>query len=129
MSGDLVHIVHEGRSALMVLKELRSSSATKAMLAKENICVLGNISLEEKLAQPNVVGRILRTPSPLENEPGFCLYVYSKDYLLRRVLVFRSERRMYELELRQEKPDASLASLIEDQLVFAKTVLNREQLQ
>ncbi len=121
--GNLMRLVNENRSAVMVLKELHSSAATRAMLANEDICVLGNVSLQEKLAQLNVVSRIIRTPSLFKNDPRFCLYIYAKDYLLRRVLVFRSEKRMYELELRQEKSDALLTSFGEDQLLFAKAVL------
>jgi hypothetical protein len=122
-SGDLIRLVNGDRSAVMVLKELHSSAATKAILVNEELYVLGNISLQEKLAQPNIVSRIIRTPSALEGDPRFCLYIYAKDYLLRRVLVFRSEKRMYELELRQEKSDASLTLFSKDQLLFAKAVL------
>ncbi|MDE3057657.1 MAG: hypothetical protein KGJ59_06850 [Bacteroidota bacterium] len=125
-SGDLLHLVYESGSAAMILKEFHSSAATKAVLAKENICVLGNISLREKLAQPNVVGRIIRTPAPLTNEPEFCVYVFeSAGGRLRRVLVFRNDERMYELELRQEQSNGSLALFSDDQLMLAKSVLAR----
>lgn len=123
---ELNRFVNENGSAIMILKELHAPASTKDMLEKEDICVLGNISLQEKLAQPNVVGRIIRTPSLLGNEPNFCLYIYAKNYLLRRVLLFRSKKRMYELELRQERSDASLTLFGEDQLLIAKAVMKSE---
>ena len=110
----------------MVVKELRPVASAKELLTTEDICVLGNISMQSKLVDGNVRRRVLRAPSVIGNGTKFCVYLYSDDALLRRVLVFRTRSSIYEIELIQENESLSFSTVIEAQMSLARSFVTAE---
>ncbi|MGA9406152.1 MAG: hypothetical protein WBW71_03360 [Bacteroidota bacterium] len=112
--------------AAMILKELKPVDSTKGMLAGEDICVLGNISMQTKLGTDDSERRVLRLPSAAGEGNEFCVYVYSENSLLRRVAVFRTKSKIYELELRQNSESLLFSSAVDAQTAFAKSLMKEE---
>ena len=110
----------------MVVKELKPVASARELLTAEDICVLGNISMQSKLVDGSVRRRVLRAPSVIGKGTKFCVYLYSDDSLLRRVFVFRSRSSIYEIELIQENESLSFSTVIEAQASFARAFLNGE---
>ena len=82
--------------------------------------------MQSKLMDGNARRRVLRAPSVIGNGTKFCVYLYSDDALLRRVVVFRSRSTIYELELIQENESLSLSTVIEAQMSFARSFVTGE---
>jgi len=112
--------------AAIVLTELKPSASAKSLLSEEDICVLGNISMQNKLGAEGNDRRILRLPSAIDNGEEFCVYVYSENSLLRRVVVFRAKSKIYEVELRQNSESLALSSVVDAQTAFAKSLIRGE---
>jgi hypothetical protein len=123
--GELL-LVRNDNAASMIVRELKPLSSAKNSLAGEDICILGNISMQGKLGNTDAQKRILRSPSAIENGRPVCVYIYSENSLLRRVLVFRSGSAIYEVELLQESDSLSFSSVVEAQTAFAKSLMNGE---
>ena len=77
---------------------------------------MANISLRLKLADDSVQRRITRTPETVSKLSNSCTYVYDENGLLRRVIVFNKQNRMYELELLQENSSKPFEELTADQI-------------
>ena len=121
-----IRLVRIDSAASMVLKELKPVASAKELLTTEDVCVLGNISMQSKLVDVGARRRVLRAPSVIGNGTKFCVYLYSEDSLLRRVLVFRSRSSIYEIELIQENESLLLSTVIEAQMAFARSFVNGE---
>lgn len=119
-------LVRNDSAASMIVRELKPLPTAKNSLAGEDICTLGNISMQSKLGNADAQMRILRSPSAIGNGKPVCVYIYSENSLLRRVLVFRSRSAIYEVELLQESDSLSFSSVLEAQTAFAKSLMNGE---
>jgi len=123
--GELL-LVRNDNAALMTVKELKPVASARSALANEDVCTLGNISMQGKLGNGNNAKRILRPPSVIGNGKPLCVYIYSENSLLRRVLVFRSGSTIYEVELLQSNESLSFSTVVEVQTAFAKSLMNGE---
>jgi hypothetical protein len=112
--------------AAMILRELKPAASAKSALSEEDVCVLGNISMQNKLGTDDNERRILRLPAAIGDGKDFCFYIYSENSLLRRVVVFRSKLRIYEVELRQNSGSLALSSVVDDQMAFIKSLMRAE---
>ena len=124
-SPELFFTKNDGDAAL-ILRELKPAASAKRPLSEEDVCVLGNISMQNKLGADGNERRILRPPSVIGDEKEFCVYVYSENSLLRRVVVFRSKSKIYEVELRQNSESLPLSSVVDAQMAFVKWLLKGE---
>lgn len=124
-AGEL-HLVRNDNAASITVRELKPVASAKISLAGEDVCTLGNISMQGKLGNGDISRRILRPPSAIGNGKPMCVYIYSEDSLLRRVLVFRSGPTIYEVELFQTNESLSFSSVVEAQTAFAKSLMNGE---
>lgn len=124
-AGEL-QLVRYDNAASMTVRELRPVASAKNSLAGEDVCTLGNISLQGKLGNGDNARRILRSPSAIGNGKPLCVYIYSENSLLRRVLVFRSGSTIYEVELFQSSESLSFSTVVEAQTAFARSLMNGE---
>jgi len=118
-----MYLIKNDGDAVMVLQEIRASASAKTSLSEENVCVLGNLSMQNKLGAEDNDRRVLRLPSPVGDCNNCCAYVYSENALLRRVVVFRVKGRIFELELRQNSESRPLSSVIEAQTFFVRSLM------
>ena len=118
-----LHLAKNDGDAAMVLKELKPTGLAKGMLAEEDICVLGNISMQSKLGTDDDERRILRLPSAAGEGNESCVYVYSENSLLRRVVVFRAKSKIYELELRQNNESFQFSLGVDAQTLFVDSIM------
>lgn len=125
-SGGELQLVRSDNAASITVKELKPIESAKNSLASEDVCVLGNISMQGKLGTGDNSRRILRSPSTIGNGRPLCVYIYSENSLLRRVLVFRSAATIYEVELLQMSESLSFSTVVEVQTAFAKSLMNGE---
>jgi hypothetical protein len=125
VSGEL-QLVRYDNAASMTARELKPVASAKNSLAGEDVCTLGNISMQGKLGSGDYSKRILRPPSAIGNGKPLCVYIYSENSLLRRVLVFRSGSTIYEVELLQSSESLSFSTVVEAQTAFAKSLMNGE---
>jgi hypothetical protein len=112
--------------ASMSLRELKAAASAKNLLSEEDVCVLGNISMQSKLGANSNDLRVLRLPTAIGDGKQFCVYVYSENSLLRRVVVFRSKSKIYEVELRQNSESLAMSSVVDAQMAFVKSLLKGE---
>jgi len=124
-SADFFLVKNDG-GASMILTELRPAVSAKTALSVEDICMLGNISMQNKLGTDGSDRRILRPPSAIGDGREFCVYVYSENSLLRRVVVFRSKSKIYELELCQDSEAQAMSSVVDAQMAFIRSVIRAE---
>ena len=119
-------LVKNDNDASIAVRELRPVAAAKSSLADEEICVLGNISMQNKLGTESKGRRILRAPSVVGDGRPVCVYIYSENSLLRRVVVFRVKVTIYEIELRQNHEALSFSTVIDAQTAIVKSLMNGE---
>ena len=110
----------------MILTELKPADSAKTALSGEEMCVLGNISMQNKLGTDGSDRRILRPPSAIGDGKEFCVYIYSENSLLRRVVVFRSKSKIYELEMCQNSESLVMSSVVDAQMAFVRSVIKAE---
>jgi hypothetical protein len=125
VAGEL-QLVRNDNAASMTARELKPVASAKNSLAGEDVCTLGNISMRGKLGNGDNSRRILRPPTAIGNGKPLCVYIYSENTLLRRVLVFRSGSTIYEVELFQTSESLSFSTVVEAQTAFAKSLMNGE---
>jgi hypothetical protein len=125
-AGEELQLVRNDNAASMIVRELKPVASAKNSLAGEDVCTLGNISMQGKLGNGDNSRRILRLPSVIGNGKPLCVYIYSENSLLRRVLVFRSGSTIYEVELFQSSELLSFSTVVEAQTAFAKSLMNGE---
>jgi hypothetical protein len=118
-----MYLIKNDGDAAMVLQEIKASAPAQYSLTDENVCVLGNLSMQNKLGVGDNNRRVLRLPSPVGDTNNCCAYVYSENALLRRVVVFRLKSRIFELELRQNNESRSLSSVIDVQMLFVSSLI------
>jgi hypothetical protein len=82
--------------------------------------------MQNKLGTDGNERRVLRLPAAIGDGKDFCFYIYSENSLLRRVVVFRSKLRIYEVELRQNSESLALSSVVDDQMAFVKSLMRAE---
>jgi hypothetical protein len=121
-----LQLVRYDNAASMTVRELKPVASARNSLAGEDVCMLGNISMQGKLGNGVNSRRILRPPSVIGNGKPLCVYIYSENSLLRRVLVFRSGSTIYEVELFQSSESLSFSTVVEAQTAFAKSLMNGE---
>jgi hypothetical protein len=106
-----------------VLREFQADDSTRGKLFDEEICFIANISLQLKTADESPLKRITKVPELLNESKGLCSYVYEERGLLRRVIVFRKQNKIYESELIQENSSKSFDELTSDQIKVMKLFL------
>lgn len=117
-------IVNREYSATMVLRELQTDSTTSQLLAKEDLIFIAGISMRGNVPQDDPDYRVTRVPAA-DAKRRSASYVYSERGLLRRVVVFRKQNRIMELELMQEQPGAQFDGLTDDLMEFTGMLLDR----
>lgn len=125
-SADLFLVKNDG-GASMILTEMKPAASAKTALSGEDMCVLGNISMQNKLGAGGSDRRILRLPSPIGDGKDFCVYIYSENSLLRRVVVFRAKSKIYELELCQNSESLVMSSVVDAQMSYIKSMMRRDE--
>ena len=121
-----IRLVRDENDASMIIRELKPVAATKKSLGEEDLCVLGNISMQGKLGKAGSERKVLRSPSVIGNGKQSCVYIYSENALLRRVVVFRSKSAIYEVELFQDVDTLSLAKVVDAQSLIVKGLMEGE---
>jgi len=118
-------LVNDNNSATMVLRELQTDSSSNAMLMKEPLNIVANISLLSKIPQHNPDYRVTRVPEVIDAKRNFISFVYTENGLLRRVIVFRKKQQYFEVELMQELSVAEFDELTNDLVTFAIALYER----
>ncbi|HTX17410.1 MAG TPA: hypothetical protein VMG34_02020 [Bacteroidota bacterium] len=106
----------------MLVRELKPVASARAFLGQEDLCVLGNISMQGKFAKEGPERKVLRPPAPMDGGKPACVYIYSENSLLRRVVVIRTRSAIYEVELLQDSETLSLASVLDAQRFVVKSL-------
>jgi len=78
--------------------------------------------MQNKLGKIGDECRILRTPIVIGDTKPLCVYIYSENSLLRRVVVFRSRAAIYEVELLQNVGTLPLSSFVDAQTAVVKAM-------
>ncbi|MEI7907805.1 MAG: hypothetical protein WCI84_10670, partial [Bacteroidota bacterium] len=120
-------IVNRDFSATMVLRELQTDSTTQQLLFREEMTLIATISLHGKIPENNPDFRVTRVPSLIDAKRNISSYAYTENGLLRRVVVFKRENRLMELELMQEHLSAEFDALTNDLTAFAVTLYDRQE--
>jgi hypothetical protein len=121
-----IHLARTGNDASMIVKELKPVASAKTSLGEEDLCVLGNISMQSKLGREGAACRILRLPTSVGNGKPSCVYIYSENSLLRRVVVFRTKSSIYEVELLQNIETLSFSTVVDAQSTIVKSLMGGE---
>ncbi|MDD8019018.1 MAG: hypothetical protein PHP42_11635 [Bacteroidota bacterium] len=121
----LLWIVNQNFSGTMELREMQMDDSTRNILLKEDPCFVANISLRAKLADENNGKRITRVPAMIDAEKEICGYTFTENALLRRVIVYRKQKKFYELELLQENASSAFEDLTNDQLSLVNILIAR----
>lgn len=111
----------------MVLSEMQDADSALVEQDRHDPCLAANISLLSKFSGIIEGRRVTRTPFILDSTNHLCGYVYIEKGLLRRVLVFVKKGKLFELELFQEKTDASFERLSEEQLKMVRTLMASQE--
>ncbi len=115
-------LVNSDYSATMVLRELQTTSPT---VLKEEMNLVATISLHSKIPDNDTDYRVTRVPAIIDMKRDFSSYVYLEKGLLRRVVVFKKQDKLMELELMQEHSSADFDTLTNDLMLFATTLYER----
>lgn len=118
-------LINRDYSGTMVLRELQSDSGTVKSLQSEEINLVAAMSLRSKIPENNPDFRVTRVPSVIDLKRNLASYVYTQNGLLRRVVVFRKQGTILELELMQEQAAAEFDALTNDLVSFATTLYER----
>ena len=121
-----IRLVRDENDASMIIRELRPVALAKTSLGGEDLCVLGNISMQGKLGKEGTDRKILRSPTLIGNGNQSCVYIYSENSLLRRVVVFRKKSAIYEVELFQDVDTLSFARVVDAQTAIVKGLMEGE---
>jgi hypothetical protein len=121
-----IHLVRDDNDASMIIRELRPVALAKRSLGGEDLCVLGNISMQGKLGKEGTDRKILRSPTVIGKGKQSCVYIYSENSLLRRVVVFRTRSAIYEVELFQDVDALSLAKVVDAQSAVVRGLMEGE---
>ena len=121
-----IRLVRDENDASMIIRELRPVALAKTSLGGEDLCVLGNISMQGKLGKEGTDRKILRSPTLVGNGNQTCVYIYSENSLLRRVVVFRKKSAIYEVELFQDVDTLSFARVVDAQSAIVKGLMEGE---
>lgn len=113
-------LVNRDYSATIVLKELQADDSTKKILLQEELCTVARISLQLKVGENAGERRVTRIPERMNG--ASCSYVYEEKGLLRRVIVYKTGKGFFELELMQENQSANFESLTNDQIIVLKVL-------
>ena len=119
-------LVNRNNSATMVLRQIETDSASQKSLMKEDLNVVTNISLLSKLPENNSDYRVTRVPKVIDTKRNFFSYAYTENGLLRRVIIFTKQQKIFELELMQELTSAEFDELTNDLVTFAITLYERQ---
>jgi hypothetical protein len=109
----------------MVLRELHADAATTKVLAGEEMNIIASISLRSKVPENDPDFRVTRVPAVIDMKRNFSSYAYTEKGLLRRVVVFRKDAALMELELMQEQSAAEFDALTNDLVTFATRLYER----
>lgn len=118
-------LINREYSGTMVLRELQSPAETQKFLLAEEINTIAMMSLRSKVPENHPDYRVTRTPSVIDMKRNFSSYAYTEKGLLRRVVVFRKQGVILELELLQEQYAAEFDTLTNDLVSFATTLYER----
>lgn len=118
-------LVSKSYSASLLLRQFIIDDTTDRLLRQEDICTVGQMSMRLKMAERKNERRITRTPER-GTEPGeTCVYVFEENGLLRRVIVFRSDAGVFEMEAAQEDAETEFRTLATEQNNVLRTILSR----
>ena len=109
-------LVRQDFSASIIFKEIQTDASTRKIFFNEDICVAANISLRLKMADESPRKRITKVPELSTEIKGSCMYVYEVQGILRRVIVFRKQNKIYESEMMRENSSKSFEELTIDQI-------------
>lgn len=120
-------LVNRNNSATMVLRQIQTDSASQKSLMNEDLNVVTNISLLSKLPENNSGYRVTRVPKVIDTKRNFFSYAYTENGLLRRVIIFTKQQKLFELELMQERSSSEFDELTNDLVTFAITLYDRRE--
>ncbi len=106
----------------MVLRELQTDSSSQKIAKNGELIIAANISLLSKIPDNNSDYRVTRVPENIDTKRNFLSYAYSEKGLLRRVIVFKKQLQLFELELMQERSSSEFDELTNDLISFAVTL-------
>jgi len=112
-------LINRDYSGTMVLREFQGDAATLRQLMAEEVTVAAGISLRAKVPENHPDLRVTRVPTVIDQKRNLVSYAYSEKGLLRRVVVFRKQGTIMELELMQEQSSAEFDGLTNDLVAFA----------
>ena len=112
-----------GGALCMRVKELVPVGAAKDVLAADRMCVLAQLSLQNRIASKVSERRILHLPEAIGLKNEQCYYVYADGAMLRRVIVYRAFGRYYEAEMQQRDPSLLLSQLADSQGILIRSLL------
>jgi hypothetical protein len=115
-------LVNRDFSATMVLRELQTDSSSQKIAKNGELIIAANISLLSKIPDNNSDYRVTRVPENIDTKRNFLSYAYSEKGLLRRVIVFKKQLQLFELELMQERSSSEFDELTNDLISFAVTL-------
>lgn len=118
-------LVNRDYSATMVLRELQMDSVTQKSLFQEEMNLIATISLHGKIRENDPDYRVTRVPWVIDEKRNFSSYAFIEKGLLRRVVVFKKQNMLMELELMQEQSTAEFDTLTADLIAFATTLYDR----
>lgn len=109
----------------MVLRVFQGDTAALRQLTAEELTVAGGLSLRAKVPENHPDFRVTRVPTVIDHKRKLVSYAYSEKGLLRRVVVFRKNGTIMELELLQEQSSAEFDGLTNDLVAFAVQLFDR----
>jgi hypothetical protein len=118
-------LINREYSGTMVLRELQSPAETQKHLLAEEINTIAMMSLRAKVPDNHPEFRVTRVPTVIDMKRNFSSYAYTEKGLLRRVIVFKKQGMILELELLQEQYAAEFDALTNDLVSFATTLYER----
>ena len=119
-------LVNTDRAASMTVRSITVDDSTRVLLLKEDICMIGHLSLRLKMEERHNGRRITRAPERMNATIEYCSYLYEENGLLRRVVVFRKGGKIFESELLQEGHEQEFQMLVNDQNTLLEIVIAQE---
>jgi hypothetical protein len=115
-------LVSRSYSASLLLRQFVIDDSTDRLLRQEDVCTIGQISMRLKMVERKNDRRITRIPERGADLRETCVYVYEEDGLLRRVVVFRSDAGVFEMEMAQEDAETDFRTLVTEQNNVLRTI-------
>lgn len=118
-------LINRDYSGTMIMKELLPDAETQKTLQAGEMNLVATMSMRMKIPENDPDFRITRVPTVIDMKRNIASYAYTQKGLLRRVVVFKKQESILELELLQEQPSAEFDALTIDLVNFATTLYER----